>query len=356
MQRFRVTQFLATLCAVLTAAWGLTPAPVSAIGPGNLRVSFVDVGQGDGAVAVTPAGQAIVIDAGPPDASAAMRAELRALGARKVDWVVASHPHADHIGGLPDLMSEYPPRQVLDPTYVHGTALQQRFLKQVGSSGARLVRARAGSSIQLDPSVKLQVLAPPSRLFQGGDSDANNNSIVCRLSFGATHFLFTGDLEADGRAALLKNSPAGQLRADVLKVAHHGSHNGTDPALLAAVRPRIAVISCGRGNDYGHPHREALDQLARSGSRVLRTDQLGTIRCVSNGKTVRVVSKLPVLPPKEPSRPARVGGGFIGNPRSHVVHAADCKQAPRPGNRVEFKDLRKALSAGYRSHAACLGR
>ena len=322
---------------------------------GTLQVSFLDVGQGDAALVRAPDGTAVVIDGGPPDAGPAVIGALKEAGVEKVEWMVGSHPHSDHIGGLVDLLREVPVAQALDPGYNHGTSLQRTYVKLLQEKKVRVTRARAGQTYDWG-GARFEILAPEEPLIKGTRSDANNNSIVGRLVFGKARFLFTGDMEEAERARLLKSVRPEQLRSDVLKVAHHGSHNGTDPAFLQAVKPDYAVVSLKKGNEYGHPHREALDALSAAGVKILRTDQLGTITFTSDGTSVvlkQTTRPLPTGSQASESTP-EFKGRVIGNTSSKVYHAPDCESIPRPERRVEMESAAAAEKAGYRKHGKCI--
>jgi competence protein ComEC len=215
-------------------------------------------------------------------------------------------------------------------------------------------RARAGQRYDLGANARLEILAPEEPLIKGTQADANNNSIVARLVYGKTSFLFTGDMEEAERERLLKSAAPDALRANVLKVAHHGSHNGTSPALLRAVAPEYSVISLARGNDYGHPHREAMEQLRGYGAPILRTDERGTIVFTSDGQRVQLQGA-PAEKPTRVETPA-AGTRVIGNRTSKVYHSPGCTALPSPDRRVDLASEEVARKEGYRPHAACLGR
>jgi competence protein ComEC len=253
-----------------------------------------------------------------------------------------------------DVLKVVPVTKVLDPAYVHGTALQRNYLQLLKETGGETSRARAGQVHDLGSGARLEILAPEEPLIKGTQADANNNSIVARLVYGKTAFLFTGDMEVAERARLLKSARPEALRSNVLKVAHHGSHNGTDPEFLRLVAPEYSVISLARGNDYGHPHREAMEQLRAHGAPILRTDERGTIVFTSDGERVQLQGTPPASVPTGPR--AAVTGKLIGNRTSKVYHAASCAALPAPDKRVDLPNDDEARRQGYRPHAACLGR
>lgn len=354
------------------AITGSPPAPAgesqraSAPSGGRLTVSFLDVGQGDSALIQVPGGENVLIDGGPNEAGPRVIEALQRAGVREIDLMLGTHPHEDHIGGLVDVLREVPVKQALDPGYNHGTALQRKYLQLLKDKGVKTTLARKGQQYDLGSGAKLAILAPEDPLLKNTSSDPNNNSIVARLTYGKTAFLFTGDMEEEERARLLQSTPPAELHAEVLKVAHHGSHNGTDPQFLSVVQPRYAVISLARHNDYGHPHREAIEALEAAHIQILRTDERGTIVASSDGQSVQVGGGTPSTgessaapPPPAPrggssATTARVGQ-VIGNNESHVYHAPDCPRLPSPEKRVIFSSAKEAEKAGYRPHAACMG-
>jgi competence protein ComEC len=257
-------------------AWTLVLVRPSSDRDGALTVHFLDVGQGDAAVLRTPHGRWIVIDAGPrsPERDAGRKVVvpfLRQQGAREIDVVVASHGHADHVGGLPALLEALPVALVLDPGEPVPEAAYLAYLAAVEASGARWRRARTGDSVIVD-GVRL-ILLSPDNAWAAQTFDPNEESVVLVVEFGGRRLAFMGDAGEPVERQL-----AGRLGdIDVLKVGHHGSRTATSEGWLAEARPEMAVISVGRGNRYGHPAAEVLDRLARYGAAIRRTDQGGTI-------------------------------------------------------------------------------
>jgi competence protein ComEC len=257
------------------ASWTLVLARFPSDRDGALTVHFLDVGQGDAAVLRTPHGRWVVIDAGPrtPEGDAGRRVVvpfLRRHGARRVDLVVASHGHADHVGGLPALFEALPVELVLDPGEPVPEAAYLAYLAAVDGAGARWRRARAGDVVEVD-GVRIEVLSPDSAWAER-TLDPNEESVVLLVRFGRHRLLFTGDAGEPVERRL-----AGRVGGvDVLKVGHHGSRTATGAAWLAELRPETAVISVGRKNRYGHPAPEVLERLTAAGVRVARTDAAGT--------------------------------------------------------------------------------
>ena len=275
------------LCLAIQAAAGAATPP--------LTVTFFDVWQGDSEWIHTPGGKNILIDGGPPEAGLEVLARLREAGVKTLDLLVISHPHADHFGGLTVLVQALPVATVWDsgqPTSSRSyLALLQALDRQ---QTAKLEVARAGQALDLGDGVQLEVLAPADPLLKDTHSDPNNNSVVIRMTYGQVSFLFTGDIEDDGVASVLEKAGP-RLQAQILKVPHHGSRYTTRDDFLDAVRPEVAIISSGRGNSYGHPHQEALQRLQAHKVQVLRTDERGSIRVSTDGRTYQLAS-LPTPP------------------------------------------------------------
>jgi competence protein ComEC len=274
---------LAVLALVVAAA---APTSAATWPPAGWRFVACDVGQGDSLVLRTTPGHAVVVDAGPDPAL--VNACLRRLDVRVVDTVVLTHFHADHVDGLPGVLSGREVREVMttpvaDPVYQYEEV--QRWTR---ARGIPVVTIAAGDHLAW-PGVDADVWWPARRLSSG--SVHNNASVVLAVRSGPVDLLLLGDVEKEAAHAVLlelRRDPEMASRArefDVVKVAHHGSGN-LDPELMAEVAAPLAVISVGKDNDYGHPSPKALEVLGRSGYAVLRTDQRGDIAVVAAGEEV----------------------------------------------------------------------
>lgn len=307
-----------------------------------LVVSVINVGQGDSILVQFPNGQDMLVDAGDQGHGTTVVKYLRSRGVKRIDILVASHPHADHIGGMAAVTAAFPVGKVWDSGYNQGSRTQQQFLKTIQQKHIPYGKPRAGFS-QSVGGVRIDVLAPGKTLLTGTDSDANNNSLVMRLVYGTTSLLLPGDMEEAERASI-SHWP----HTTVLKVAHHGSRNGTDLDFARALMPRIAVISYGEGNEYEHPHPEAVTALRDVGATIYRTATQGTIILSSDGSHV-TAKTLGV------TRAAATTDScaYIGNRQTHIYHLPTASHLPKPENRVCFSSREAAERAGYRPCQLC---
>lgn len=282
-------------CVTWSAAHGAERAPASRLTQRHtrhattdshgVRITFLDVGQGDGALLESSDGHAAMIDTGPPEATAHVREVLASHHVTTLDWVMFSHPHLDHIGGGLAVFDDVHVARVIDPAYPHAIATYDRLLARIQQLGLTFTAARTGATIALGNGVRLDLLLPHEPFLDRTRSDVNANSIVARLETGHVHVLFTGDAERPTEERLLAENTT-SLAADVLKVAHHGSRFASSAAFLDAVHPRFAVISCGTANGYGHPHVATLRVLANRTVAFHRTDLEGDVTLDTDGANV----------------------------------------------------------------------
>ncbi|WP_338834030.1 ComE operon protein 3 [Moorella humiferrea] len=281
VQRFIIFALLAFILFLTACSSGGT---VGAPPPGDgreLKVHFIDVGQADSILIQTPAGKAILIDGGNNDDGIKVVNYIKSHGVKELAAVVATHPHEDHIGGLDSVIKEIPVAAVYMPNAVTTTRTFEDFINAVKASGATRIRARGGVKMDI-PGLSVEFLAPNSNSYD----ELNNYSAVLKIAYGNTAFLFTGDAETVSEEEML--SAGYNLKADVLKVGHHGSASSTSAAFLKAVAPKYAVISVGKGNDYGHPDPRVLERLQRAGVKIYRTDEHGTVIIVSDGRNITI--------------------------------------------------------------------
>nr|WP_244206255.1 ComEC/Rec2 family competence protein [Micromonospora chalcea] len=280
------------LVAVVVMAVVLGAAPIRLLASGwpprGWVVVACAVGQGDAVVLPVAAGRAVVVDAGPDPSG--VDACLRRLRVREVSLLVVSHFHVDHVGGVAGVFRGRRVGAVVGPSWSEPPYGAAQVREAARRAGAPLAAAQAGWRWRAG-AVDLVAVGPPYPL-RGSRSDPNNNSLVLTATVAGVRVLLAGDAETEEQRAMLETMPAAAIRADVLKVAHHGSAY-QDPQFLAAVRPAVALVCVGVDNDYGHPNAGLLDRLARGGARVLRTDTGGDLAAVRVGAGLAVVTRGP---------------------------------------------------------------
>ena len=287
IQRDAAKPLLAAACSGVLLVWG---ALLPSRGSGSLELHMLDVGQGDALAVRTPHGQWVVVDAGggAPGIDRGRRTVLphiRRLGG-PVHAFILSHPHLDHVGGAPALIGAMRPARYLDGAFAGATEAYRASLESAVVHRVRWSRVHPGDTAQVD-GVTFRFLAPDSS-WTARLRDANLASAVVRVEYGKTAMLLMGDAELAEEAWLLDHTPSEWLRADVLKVGHHGSRTSSGAAFLDAVRPALALVSVGRGNSYGHPSPDILQALALRQIAVVRTDVAGTIVVRSDGHAISV--------------------------------------------------------------------
>ena len=231
------------------------PQKADKLADGILLITALDVGQGD-SILVQTRDKNILIDSGERKEASKLLEKLEDNKVEQLDMLVATHPHADHIGGMKAVLNRFPVKQVYDSGQSYKTKMYGDFRAQVEKDAIPFEVLRGGEEIAVNEMVKLKVLSP-RELYKGTASDANNNSLVLRLEYDDFSMLLTGDIQAAVEEDLLKNCPQ-DLAAQVLKVAHHGSKTSSINEFLAAVRPKVAIISSGNGNKYNHPSTEVV--------------------------------------------------------------------------------------------------
>jgi competence protein ComEC len=254
----------------------------------KLHVTFLDVGQGDAILITTPTGQQVLVDGGPSpsELTSALGKEMP-FWDRSIDLLVMTHPDADHISGLVEVLDRYQIDGWLDNGHPDDDATYGECMARIEEASIPRHTVRAGDSLDLGQGIVLEVLHPPPELMVGTDADSNNNSLVLRLTWGEAEFLLTGDIGTEAERLLLRSNQ--DLSADLLKVAHHGSGGSSSEEFLTAVDPAYAVISVGEDNRFGHPDEGVLERLEALGDvMALRTDTEGTIEFTTDGEQVWV--------------------------------------------------------------------
>jgi competence protein ComEC len=264
---------------------------------GNLKVHFIDVGQGASQLIISPTGKTILIDAGNNNKEKLVVAYLKKEKIKKIDILIGTHPDADHIGGLDAVINNFDIGKIYMPKVQSNTDTFKDVLAAVQKKGLKVTTAKSGLTLEWEANVKVDMIAPV-----GTYDDTNDMSAVIHLTYGSNSFLFTGDAETKSEADMLKSGVS--IKSDVLMIGHHGSKSSTSDKFLAAVNPTYAVIQVGKDNNYGHPTAEVLKKLNDKGIKIYRNDEQGNIIFTSNGKDITVkLDKAVVATPKSTAKP-----------------------------------------------------
>lgn len=249
----------------------------------NLTVHFLDVDQGD-SILLEIDGKSMLVDAGESDQGKVVTAYLQDQGISTLDYVVATHPHSDHIGGMNEILNNFQVEHFVDSGYPHTSKTYENMLTTIDQKNIPFQVAQAGQKIDFDPAVDIEILNPAKTYSE----DLNENSVVLKVTYGTTSFLLMGDAGLETEERIMK---AGyNVDSDILKVGHHASRSGSGASFISAVSPEVSVIEVGAGNDYGHPHAEILERLQKA-SKVYRTYLDGTITITTDGSTYTVTTE-----------------------------------------------------------------
>ncbi|MFL0197563.1 ComEC/Rec2 family competence protein [Clostridium sp. WILCCON 0269] len=245
----------------------------------QFTVHYIDIGQGDSEL-IQVNGKNLLIDAGPNKNTHKLISYLNHENIKTLDYVIATHPDEDHIGGMSSVIKKYDIDKFYAPRKIVNTKTFENMIDELKSKNMKIDVPKPGTQLNLGKNTTAEILAPNSTKYE----DTNNYSVVLKISYGNTKFLFTGDAEKLSEREILDKNY--DVSADVLKIGHHGSSTSTTDEFLDKVSPKIAIISCGRDNSYGHPHKETLKKLKKRNIRIYRTDIDGSIVLISNGKSI----------------------------------------------------------------------
>lgn len=305
----------------------------------ELKIHFIDVGQADCILIELPDGQKMLIDTGNNEDEAVIKKYLTEKSIKRLDYLITTHPHEDHIGTADVIISNYDVRNVYAPKISNNTKSFEDYLIAIKKKGLKIKAPEPGSYIINDKNkLSLQVQAPNSVKYD----EINDYSIVLKLVYGNVSFLFAGDAEFISENEMLESKY--DLKANVLKVGHHGSKSSTSKAFLDKVKPQYAVISVGKGNEYGHPAQETLTRLVKADVQVYRTDKSGSIIFTSDGSKIAIDKKASEI--KENAPPTK-NLTYIGNKNTKKFHKSTCNSLPDPKNRIYFKTRDEAIKAKY---------
>ena len=347
--------FLLMAAALILSACGLTQVQDTDVSNGydsasiseevsELYVYYIDVGQSDAALIVCD-GKAMLIDGGNAGDSSLIYSFLEKRGIAHLDYIVATHAHEDHIGGLAGALNYATVGTALCPVTEYDSKAFGNFVKYLGAQGVPITVPEHGDTFKIG-SADVMVVGPINQ-----SSAANNTSIVLKVTYGETSFLFTGDAERALEQDILE---AGyDISATVLKVGHHGSDTSTTYPFLREIMPEYAVISCGKGNQYGHPNEDLLSRLRDADVAVYRTDMQGTIVCHSDGETVSFSVERNANAETNHTQHSVGEGYYIGNKNSLKFHRPSCSGLPAENNRVVLVTLDAAISGGFEPCGTC---
>ncbi|SDY92958.1 MBL fold metallo-hydrolase [Tindallia californiensis] len=331
---------------------------------GTLTVHFIDVGQGDATLIQTPSGKNLLMDAGDNGQGDHVVGYLKALGIDTVDVLIFTHPHADHIGGGPEVIQAFDIGSLYMPKVSHTTQTFERLLLAIEDKGLRIKTAKAEIDLELDPVLETMMIGPRGENYD----NLNDYSTSIRIVHGANGLVITGDAERQAELEMVNSGM--ELMANLLRVAHHGSNSSSIPEFLQAVDPDYGVISAGHDNRYGHPHQEVIQRLQERNIEIYRTDLQGTIIAVSDGENWQFdthpvtdfseewtqeeeKAKVKIDETEDPLVAKPSEEGYIGNVNSDVFHTPDCNSLPAEHNRIYFDNRNEAIEAGQRPCQRC---
>jgi competence protein ComEC len=249
----------------------------------DLVVHFIDVGQGD-SILVQINNKNLLIDGGPNTSATKVNNYLSKQNVKKLDYIVATHPHEDHIGGLSDVIKKFEIGIFYSPKITTNADTFENMIKSLRNKKQKITIAKQGEFLELGNPIKAEILSPTLDKYD----DLNNYSVIIKLSYNKLNFLFMGDAEKLIENNLIKNNI--NLQSDIIKIAHHGSNSSSSAEFLNIVSPTYAIISCGKNNEYGHPHKDIINELNRRHLNIYRTDRNGDIVFIFDGNNLKIKS------------------------------------------------------------------
>ncbi len=329
----------------------------------DLLIHFIDVGQADCILIDLPGDNEILIDAGNKSDADTIINYIKNQSIDDIEYLILTHFHEDHIGSAPEIINKLKIEKIYMPDTTTDTQIYKDTIKAITDNSIESVKAKGGTKILNAGNVIFEILAPNSMWY----SEMNEFSVVTKLVYGNTSFLFTGDAESVSELEMVR---AGyNLNVDLLKVGHHGGETSSSQIFLDSVTPSYAVISVGKDNSYGHPHQKALDRLISSGAKIYRTDEQGTIVATSNGNSITIdkaastvstapviiTPTVPVVPPVTNGTATEANAKYIGNSNSLKFHYPSCSSVStmNQSNKVYFLERADAINKGYEPCGKC---
>ena len=333
------------LCGCEIAVIPESPLPSLSGSEGTLSVHYIDVGQAD-AILLETEGKFMLIDGGNKDDSQLVVSYLEQQGVSELEAVICTHAHEDHVGGLPAVLAVYPTKTVYAPTKTYSSKIFDSFLYYVDQQGLDVTIPSPGQLLTFGDMI--MTFVGPVQSY----AETNDTSIVISAFFDDVRFIFTGDMEVAAENDML-DYWGEQMDWDstVLKVGHHGSSTSSGYRFIREIDPEYAIVSVGKDNSYGHPHKEVVSRYADAGVPLFRTDELGHIIVTADGSDVQITWQNQSAQPEDVD-PADTT--YIGNKNSKKLHTEDCSNLPSEGNRVEFDSYSEAIDAGYTPCGNCM--
>lgn len=310
----------------------------------ELEVHFIDVGQAD-SILIKNGENVMLIDAGDSKSGDTIKTYLDACGVTKLDYLIGTHPHEDHMGSFADIINSFEIENIILTEKINTGKYFKRAVEAIEDKNLSVTKAVVGDKYKLGDAEF--IILSPSKDY--GDN-LNNASIIIRLTYGENSFLFTGDAETAPEGDVVNSGY--ELKSDVLKFGHHGSSTSSSDSFLKAVSPTYGVIMCGKDNSYGHPHKETLNKIEKYGIIVYRTDEVGNIVAVSNGKDITWETGKTLIQDETD----KVENGYVLNVNSKKFHLPTCSSVEKISdkNRKEFTGSREELIAkGYSPCGTC---
>lgn len=249
----------------------------------GMEVHFIDVGQGDSIVIKSPNNKIILIDGGPPGSGKKVVAYLKKRGIKKLDLLIATHPDVDHIGGLPEVMKSVKVKKIIDSGKLHSTKTYANYMSQIYKQNIPVEIAKENKKIKLDPLLNIHIL----NTYAKGKNN-NQSSIALKINFQEIDLLLMGDIEHKQEKRLMKKY---NLQSDIVKVAHHGSNSSTTLPFLKEVKPKIAIITYSRDNDFGHPVSRVIENLGKVHAAIYSTAVFGNLMIRTDGENVMIITE-----------------------------------------------------------------